>query len=70
VAAVLKEQTAGGFKVSLRSRGDTDVSAVAERFRGGGHRLAAGYTSKASLEESVASLIDVLVAERPETARP
>src|SRR5687768_5597262 len=30
VAAVLKEQVAGGFKVSLRSRGDTDVSAVAE----------------------------------------
>jgi phosphoesterase RecJ-like protein len=70
VAAVLKQQTAGGFKVSLRSRGDTDVSAVAERFGGGGHRLAAGYTSKASLEESVASLIDVLVAGGPETARP
>jgi phosphoesterase RecJ-like protein len=70
VAAVLKEQVAGGFKVSLRSRGDTDVSAVAEGFGGGGHRLAAGYTSKASLEESVASLIDVLVAVNPATAAP
>jgi phosphoesterase RecJ-like protein len=70
VAAVLKEQVAGGFKVSLRSRGDTDVAAIAEAFGGGGHRLAAGYTSKATLEESVQGLIDALVAARPETARP
>lgn len=70
VAAVLKEQIPGGFKVSLRSRGDTDVAAVAERFGGGGHRLAAGYTSKASLEESVSSLVDVLVAVNPATAAP
>jgi phosphoesterase RecJ-like protein len=70
VAAVFKEQVGGGFKVSLRSRGDTDVSDVAARFGGGGHRLAAGYTSKASLDESVASLIDVLVAVNPAAAAP
>lgn len=70
VAAVLKEQAAGGFKVSLRSRGDTDVAAVAEAFRGGGHRLAAGYTSKAGLEETVAGLIEALVATEPEAHRP
>jgi bifunctional oligoribonuclease and PAP phosphatase NrnA len=70
VAAALKEQVAGGFKVSLRSRGDTDVSAVSERFGGGGHRLAAGYTSNASLEETMASLIDVLVALNPARAAP
>jgi phosphoesterase RecJ-like protein len=70
VAAVLKEQVGGGFKVSLRSRGDTDVAAITQRFGGGGHRLAAGYTSKVSLEESVAALIDVLVAVNPTTAAP
>src|ERR671918_211129 len=70
VAAVLKEQVGGGFKVSLRSRGDTDVAAITERFGGGGHRLAAGYTSKVSLEESVAALVDVLVAVNPTTAAP
>ena len=70
VAAVLKEQVDGGFKVSLRSRGDTDVAAVAETFGGGGHRLASGYTSKASLEESVAGLIDALVATNPARAAP
>jgi bifunctional oligoribonuclease and PAP phosphatase NrnA len=46
VAAVLKQQRDGRFKVSVRSRGDHDLSAVASAFGGGGHRLAAGYTSK------------------------
>jgi bifunctional oligoribonuclease and PAP phosphatase NrnA len=69
VAAVLKEQVDGGFKVSLRSRGDTDVATVAEAFGGGGHRLAAGYTSKASLEETVESLVKALAAVEPEHAR-
>jgi bifunctional oligoribonuclease and PAP phosphatase NrnA len=70
VAAVLKEQVDGGFKVSLRSRGDTDVAAVAEGFGGGGHRLAAGYTSKASLEETRDRLVDALVGVNPATAAP
>jgi bifunctional oligoribonuclease and PAP phosphatase NrnA len=70
VAAVIKEQRDGGWKVSLRSRGDTDVSAIAEAFGGGGHRLAAGYTSKATLEETAASLVDALVQVDPATARP
>jgi len=54
--------------VSLRSRGDTDVSAVAGRFGGGGHRLAAGYTSGETLEESVGQLIEALVAASASTA--
>lgn len=62
VAAVLKEQPDGGFKVSLRSRGGTDVSAVAASFGGGGHRLAAGYSSKAGLDESVEALLDALTS--------
>jgi phosphoesterase RecJ-like protein len=70
VAAVIKEQREGGWKVSLRSRGDTDVAAVAERFEGGGHRLAAGYTSKVPLDETVRGLVDVLLAAHPGTARP
>jgi bifunctional oligoribonuclease and PAP phosphatase NrnA len=60
VAAVLKEQVGGGVKVSMRSRGGTDVAAIAERFGGGGHRLAAGYTSEASIEETAARLVDSL----------
>lgn len=64
VAAVLKEQREGGTKVSMRSRGGTDVSAICAAFGGGGHRLAAGYTSKAGLEETVDALVRALVAAR------
>ncbi len=65
VAAVLKERSEGGYKVSLRSRGDTDVAAVTGAFGGGGHRLAAGYSSDDGREETVKSLVDALVAARP-----
>lgn len=46
VAALLK-QTASGWKVSLRSRGQADVAAVAARHGGGGHHNAAGFTMDA-----------------------
>jgi phosphoesterase RecJ-like protein len=41
VALVFMEQPAGGTKVSFRSRA-ADVSKLAERFGGGGHKLASG----------------------------
>ncbi|HEX6230240.1 MAG TPA: bifunctional oligoribonuclease/PAP phosphatase NrnA [Actinomycetota bacterium] len=56
VTAVIKQQRDGRFKVSLRSKGDHDVSAVAAAFGGGGHRLAAGYTSKHGLADTVERL--------------
>jgi phosphoesterase RecJ-like protein len=62
VAAVLKQQRDGRFKVSMRSRGGHDVASVAASHGGGGHRLAAGYTAKASLEESVRELVEGLKA--------
>ena len=70
VAAVLKEQVGGGYKVSMRSRGDTDVSSLAAAFGGGGHRLAAGYTSKASIRETRDALVDALVELNPVSAAP
>lgn len=39
------EAEQGRFQYSLRSRGDFDVSAVARRYGGGGHKNAAGFTS-------------------------
>jgi phosphoesterase RecJ-like protein len=65
VACVAKQQRDGRFKVSLRSRGETDVGAVCQTFGGGGHRLAAGYTSKTGPEETIRSLVEVLGAARP-----
>jgi bifunctional oligoribonuclease and PAP phosphatase NrnA len=63
VAAVLKQQRDGRFKVSVRSRGDHDLSAVAAAFGGGGHRLAAGYTSKHGLAGTVERLALALRGE-------
>lgn len=56
VTAVIKQQTDGRFKVSLRSRGAHDVAAAAAAFGGGGHRLAAGYTSEYGLADTVERL--------------
>jgi phosphoesterase RecJ-like protein len=56
VAAVIKQRRDGGFKVSMRSRGRHDVASVAAAFGGGGHRLAAGYTSKHGLADTVEHL--------------
>ena len=62
VAAVIKQQRDGQFKVSLRSRGGHDVAAAASRFGGGGHRLASGYTSSQGLVATVESLKGALGA--------
>jgi phosphoesterase RecJ-like protein len=64
VACVLKQQRDGRFKVSLRSRGGTDVGSAAQAFGGGGHRLAAGYTAAVGIEESIRALADVLRTAR------
>jgi phosphoesterase RecJ-like protein len=58
VAALVKQQRDGRFKVSVRSRGGHDLAAIAASFGGGGHRLAAGYTS----EHGPAGTIERLVA--------
>jgi phosphoesterase RecJ-like protein len=69
VAALVKQQRDGRLKVSMRSRGSHDLAKVAAGFGGGGHRLAAGYTSKHGVEETVrllkAALRDQPVAPQP-----
>jgi phosphoesterase RecJ-like protein len=56
VACVLKGQDDGSWSVSLRSRGATDVSRVAMALGGGGHRAAAGYTSRLDREGTITAL--------------
>lgn len=58
VAILAKAHADGRVKVSLRSRGSTDVGALALRMGGGGHKLAAGFT----VDEEVDSLLPRLVA--------
>ena len=53
VACVLKGQDDGTWSVSLRSRGATDVARVAMALGGGGHRLAAGYSSYLDREKTM-----------------
>jgi phosphoesterase RecJ-like protein len=62
VAVLVKQQKDGRFKVSMRSRGGHDLAAVAAGFGGGGHRLAAGYTSSVAPAETVATLVAALDA--------
>ncbi|WP_409331520.1 DHH family phosphoesterase [Trujillonella humicola] len=56
VACVLKGQDDGTWSVSLRSRGATDLSRVAMALGGGGHRAAAGFTSHADREGTMAAI--------------
>jgi bifunctional oligoribonuclease and PAP phosphatase NrnA len=63
VAAMIRDKTDGGRsarKVSLRSTGGAiDVSAIARKHGGGGHRRAAGFSTDLGYSE----LVDVLCAE-------
>jgi phosphoesterase RecJ-like protein len=65
VAAVLKEQPDGSHKVSLRSKGATDVGRLATRFGGGGHKYAAGFTSELDADAIVAALVEALTDRAP-----
>ena len=58
--AVLVYETAEGSKVSLRSRENLDVAAVAREFGGGGHVKAAGCTIKAPASEALRRVLDVV----------
>jgi len=49
-------------RVSLRSRGTMDVSAIAARFGGGGHRNAAGFRVEGTAAEVREQLFEALIA--------
>lgn len=68
-AAFLREQSAPDgtseipeYRTSLRSKGSVDVSAVAERFGGGGHRNASGCTLPGPLDSARARVVAELHA--------
>ena len=61
VATQLREAGGGVWRVSFRSRGAVDVSALAEKFGGGGHHNAAGCSIEAEPEEIEAELARALV---------
>jgi bifunctional oligoribonuclease and PAP phosphatase NrnA len=63
VACVLKEAPEG-FRVSLRSVELVDVGAIAAALGGGGHRLASGFTMRASVAEVRAAVLRELDRQR------
>jgi phosphoesterase RecJ-like protein len=60
VGVLLKEWEEGEVKVSLRSKNEVDVAVLAQKFGGGGHAKASGYSFKGSLSEAKEHLIKEL----------
>jgi phosphoesterase RecJ-like protein len=60
--ALLRETGDAEWKISLRSRGDVDVQAIARRHAGGGHRNAAGCRASGDLETARALFVRELAA--------
>jgi len=65
VAVSFREEEGGVFRVSFRSKGRVDVSAVAARFGGGGHRNAAGCAVPGSLADVKKRILEALAAVLP-----
>ncbi|HEY9855144.1 MAG TPA: bifunctional oligoribonuclease/PAP phosphatase NrnA [Stenomitos sp.] len=63
VAFFIRETPYGTLKASLRSKQWVDVSRLAGKFGGGGHRRAAGCTLKGSMDEAVAALLEAIRLE-------
>jgi len=57
VAVFFREVHDGRFRVSLRSKGSVDVSAIAEEFGGGGHACASGLSLPGPLHTAVENVL-------------
>jgi phosphoesterase RecJ-like protein len=62
VAVSFREEEGSVFRVSFRSKGRVDVSAVAARFGGGGHRNAAGCTVPGNFADVKKRVLEALAA--------
>jgi phosphoesterase RecJ-like protein len=60
VSCVLKEAPGEGLRVSLRSVGDVDVGRIAKDLGGGGHAFMAGFTTGASIPETLGAIRELL----------
>jgi len=60
VSVFFKENTEGVLRCSMRSKGNIDVSIIAQHFNGGGHKTAAGFKSKFPLDEIKIKVLKML----------
>lgn len=58
VVAFIKEERGGAYSVGLRSSSTVDVGKIAAGFGGGGHRQAAGFDIKGTLDSIRATVIE------------
>src|SRR5271163_4927583 len=63
VAIFLRELPDRRYRVSLRSKGEVNVSVVAEHFGGGGHKCASGCSIDGPLGAAVSRIVERLRAE-------
>ena len=59
-AVFLRQASDGSFRISMRSKGNCDVGAVARRLGGGGHSNAAGLTLETSRDEAWSTILQAL----------
>lgn len=59
-AVLAKVHDDGRVKVSMRSRGETDVGGLAAAMGGGGHRLAAGFTVEDDVEAVLGRILNAV----------
>ncbi|MFP4637668.1 MAG: DHH family phosphoesterase [Spirochaetaceae bacterium] len=62
VVALIREEETEACTGSLRSSDDTDISIVARRFGGGGHKRAAGFMVRESIDETYARVREELLS--------
>jgi bifunctional oligoribonuclease and PAP phosphatase NrnA len=63
VAIFFRELPDGRYRISLRSKGEVNVSVVAEHFGGGGHKCASGCSIDGPLGAAVSRIVERLRAE-------
>lgn len=64
VAILAKHHEDGRVKLSMRSRGGTDVGAIAASLGGGGHRFASGATVEVPPEEAIRLIVEKVRASK------
>ena len=57
VAAFFRGLDDGRFRVSLRSKGATNVAKIAESFHGGGHECASGFSLSGPLDSATRTVL-------------
>ncbi|MCL2389274.1 MAG: bifunctional oligoribonuclease/PAP phosphatase NrnA [Elusimicrobia bacterium] len=65
ISALLKESTSGTTKISLRSVKSCNILSIVQKFGGGGHKNAAGFTLKMAADKAEQTLINAFNGLNP-----